>query len=226
MRKPVRKAQSGIRALLDIVAALRDEPATVAAMAQRFDMVRHQNYAYMRMLLEAGVLRIHGWSRPGGSGNHAIVYGFGREPDAPLPLTKDGRRQIKSRIGQRLQPCVGVIAFVSLWNALKEPSTLGDLMEETGLQRSTIALFVRRARYLQLARLCRWEKHFRIPVAAYALGSGGNEPTRPRPQTSDERNAKDRAREAGRQMTLSIVSALAAKSRRFKPSYQPEAVEA
>lgn len=151
----------------DIMFAL---PGTIQEIAARVNMGRLPVSRALRALKALGAVHAsHTITRPQ-TGHVMAVFSEGEGDSVVASSTKP------------LKPTATIIAFASMWSALKAGGTLEELAEETGLFRESFRrLIVARRREFHVAA---WDRSARrgTPVAVWRLGRRPDA-LRPAPKT-------------------------------------------
>jgi hypothetical protein len=182
---------SGMRGYARLLAALRDEPATISQFRARHGLSYCGAYAYIDGLHQLGRVHIARWEiasriRP------LAVYAFGRGTDAPCPpRTLGGRATKGGTIRTGRAPSATLIALDYLLREVElHPTTVHGLAEVTGVQRQALRRTVNQLLADRLIHVGEWDRSTsRAPIPAYSIGPGRNA-TRPRRATRAETNAK------------------------------------
>lgn len=111
-------------------------------------------------------------------------------------------REVKSR------PRAQSIAFGSLVRCLREPHTMTELSEETGLHLASVRRTVAALRKAGLSHVAEWQQRHGTPSRRHVMGAG-KDAARPRPLTRKQINAKHNQRVHGRQRMASMLHRMA-----------------
>ena len=132
------KVRRGIAFYASLAHSLRSKPGTAADVCERFGVQCVAARRSTRALLDMGVLSVAGWEPPRGPGTAVRIFGVGAFDAPSAPPTRSGRpsRHVSARSRARAVP--EAIAFGTLWDALHEPRSTLDLVEETGIHYNTI----------------------------------------------------------------------------------------
>lgn len=179
----------GGRFYVSVLACIRSGRArTDVALRQRFKCNRRTVNDLTKRLAAAGLIHVGGWEL---SGTHWMpVWRIGEAPHAPHP---------NGKTLQTLPARAEVTSFAALWNELQTPTTTQQLVEVSGICRTTVGNIIQHARGLRMVRIAGWLPHvgqgFRTPM--FALGGAADEPKparRPMAQLQREYQARVTAR--------------------------------
>lgn len=171
---------------------------TDVALRKKFDCNRRTINDLTKRMAAAGLIHVSAWEL---SGSHWMpVWSIGSKPHAPHPHGK--KLQV---LAQRDD----VAAFAALWLELQTPTTTQQLVDASGICRTTVGRIIQHARKLRMARIAGWlptaGQGYRTPM--FALGGGADAPMPPaRPMAELQREYH--ARTAARKQTSLLYAAI------------------
>jgi hypothetical protein len=127
------------------------------------------------------------------------VWALGEGDDAPAPKVKEtGKASRHCMFAADRRPKPNVIAFASIVHALSEPSTLAQVLEETGTNIGSTRVIIQVLRSLKLVRIHGWEPRKFIggtPARRFVFAVDKNDAQRPKRLSECERSKRyyDRA---------------------------------
>ena len=159
-----------------IMAACRDNPATAAELAQRFDLKRDAALYWTTGLTRVGLLHVVEW-RKGAQGPRVGVYAFGAGESA-APLTERKTR----RVGMS-----NLAALGAMWEQLAGwPASQADICEASGMAVGTVRRLLVAMREAKLVRIAAWLPRVGCggtPTPMYQAGADADAP-KPKPKAS------------------------------------------
>lgn len=201
---------AGMHGYVDLLANLRNEPATVSAFRHRHGLSYCGSYAFILGLHRLGRVHVCGWDiktrvRP------MAIFAFGKGTDAPCPgKTAAGRETKGGHLPKGKAPPTTLVALEYLLRELEaEPTTVPQLMEATGMHRGPVARAIARLMAHGFIRIGAWDRTSAGPAKpAYVYGPGRNA-AKPAPQPRKVTNAKHWAKRRERMRFEAVSSAIA-----------------
>ena len=176
-----------------ILRGLYDAPAGSQELAVRHGTAEHTMRGITRRLHYLGLIRIVAW-RAVVQGPAIRIFGFGGGADAPRPFTIRGLPSQHIGVTARPPaPRLELTSFAVLMRALAEKRGQRELIEITGIARSSLSPNLRYMRSIGLLFIAGWERRDYGGGAAlplYQLGIGRNDVSRPRPELKTVINAR------------------------------------
>lgn len=213
----------GLRGYVEILRAIVDGPATVIQIREKLDLGRTNPRIIVGALHYYRIVRIAAWEWPGPHCALVPAFGYGSEPDAPMPVRADG--QPGRTLWKPLDPCrlrSELIGFVNLLRQLEVPIQRTELQAATGMTRLTIQRVLRRMHTLRLVYIPFWDPRAigGPPVPNFQFGIDMRSANRPVPQTKNAANRKYRDAQKQLAHQRAITNALAANASTFQREEQ------
>ena len=103
-------------------------------------------------------------------------------------------------------PRAQVIAFASVYKAMRNPKSVREIHEETGVYLSTIRRIIDALRTHRMCRIAEWEPRHGCPIALHQIcGPLGKDCKRPEAMTRKEINAKQNKRQYRRRAMQRLI---------------------
>lgn len=176
-RDKIRSTRSrlGLPGYAHLCAILRDQPSTIKDLMVRAHLGHVAAYRVVMAMHAMKILHISGWLTVYGQ-KSLPVFKFGQGVDAPHPDVRPNG--LKS---ENLEPlpskrlCAAVTAWAYLLRAIETPARTEEVVEETGLNRTTVRIALEIMDALGLAHICGWHRRVQgggKPVPIFVLGPG------------------------------------------------------
>lgn len=201
----------------NIVRALAEYPETAAQVAQRHGSCMSATLRILRRLHDMRVIRVCGWTRQHLRSPDLPIYSFSDGDDVPRPPCRTTGKPSRSPsvLIERAKPSPELTAFAALIHALREPSTLNDLVETTGLHYNSLRRTVKHMRSIRLVYVAGWEKTAGDRARMFRVGVNVRDKEKPRPEPIEKTQRRYRHARAERERMLLVTRALAAQADTF-----------
>lgn len=165
-------------------------PGTLSEISERCRMGRQPVARALKTLHRMEQVHIASVQKRAGTGH-------------PMNVWADGPGQDAAAVRSRPRPIPSLIAFATMWQALREGGTLVGMAQETGISRVSLSRVIsaNQSRF----HVCAWDRSKRgTPVAVWCLG---RRPDVPRPEPKTRAEVSREARQRLRLMTLHMLPA-------------------
>lgn len=162
----------GIAGCVQLVALLRDKPASICAFRAEHGLSYCGAYGVIGSLYALGMAHVSGWvvrprCRP------VAVFSFGPGVDVECPdRTSKGRQSKGGEKPGAKSPSTTMVALVYAMRAIQDqPHSREELSEITGLHRRPCVLMLKAMVDLGFAHVAGWERaHIGAPIPTYGAG--------------------------------------------------------
>lgn len=182
---------AGIAGCVQLVALLRDKPASICAFRAEHSLSYCGAYGVIGSLYAMGMAHVSGWlirprCRP------VAVFSFGPGVDVECPgLTSKGRQSKGGEKPGAKSPSSTMVALVYAMRAIQDqPHTREELSEITGLHRRPCVLMLKAMVDHGFAHVAGWDRpHIGAPIPTYAAGQ---KPAAKRPKRESRKSINAR----------------------------------
>jgi hypothetical protein len=165
----------------------------------------------LRCMVRLGLIHVCGVDGSA-SGTPQAIFCFGPGVNAEMPLSKRFNRPCESHWSKEWHrtPTSEMIALKSVIKAMEEGgATKTEIIEQTGVHWSTLALLIRDMKRDNLAHICGWVSSMEgYPAAIFAYGPG-RDVRKPKPECKRERSLRYYHQKRGAEKAMAAHAVLA-----------------
>jgi hypothetical protein len=183
--------RKGMRGHAAILGTLLLSDKTANQIADAVDGIARTIRPTLRQMVNIGFIHVCGFDHSM-KGTPQAIFRFGQGRNAEMPISKRRKKPCTNQWSKEYKPRIGseLIAFKSIWNEMSSGSTKTEIIEQTGVHWSTLAVLMREMKALNLIHICGWiSSSDGYPAAVYMLGQG-RDVRRPKPEDKRERSLR------------------------------------
>lgn len=190
IKRPAGVRRLGLGGYAAVLRAIQRTPMTTLQLCTAFGLTVRFGRRIVGRMEDLGLIHAQAFIRQGPTGPAVPVWAYGADAEGePRP------KGAPARVLTRATTMPLLIAFAQCVYMLREPATMAEISERTGVCRTTVSRLVRHCRAIGLARIGDWQRQERggTPSPMYVLGNAANCP-KPQPLSWAETSARYRER--------------------------------